>query len=351
MNKFHVAEDPVLPESYRPAMREGDFEVHEQLARTTLDEFTAGMPESTYFNGDGWQAKYVDVRGDDEGDSKRALLLPLPFGNGYSPAMHIRVEAMRRMLPEDVRVLVFPNNSAQEHVHTPFNGREIESDGDAIRMMARRILTITQGAGIERAATIGYSQGASVGAALLRVNGEHNMVNTGTSGAMLVEPANVFDQTPKQLQKRMMKSGIGPLNRAINDSNIPALSEAQHSRGGVDVVRQLYNFATDVRKGAADPVNKELHSSMANDSFLEDLLEAGKRDVLDFSSLVAFMRGSTLTQGFKADIINKKLARAGTQNGIEVVSGYGHEGGDNVILHALMARKALERSLFFGRSS
>lgn len=350
MNKFHIVEDPVLPESYRPEMRDGDFEAHGQLARTTLDEFTAGMTELSVFDGGDWEAKYVDIRGDDEGGSDKAILMPLPFGNGYSPAMHIRVETMRRMLPEDVRVLVFPNNSGSEKTHTPFVEHEVNRDRNAVHMLARRVLTIAENLGVEHAATVGYSQGASVGAALLRINGERNMLNTSASSAMLVEPANVFDQTPKQLKKRMMKSGIGPLNRAINDSNIPALSETQHSRGGADAVRQLYGFATDVRKGAADPVNQELHVAMAKEHFTADILAAEKRDVLHFGTLVAFMGASTLTAGLDTDGLNQILTDAGLGQS-EMVEGYGHEGGDNVILHALMARKALERSLFFGQSS
>jgi pimeloyl-ACP methyl ester carboxylesterase len=317
-------------------------ELVERLQSTTLDDFEKQMvnPRLVRFTQDSIpQLRFVDLRSEDEGFAKKAVVLPLPFGNPYSPAMHIRAKAVQDLLPEDTRVLVFPNNTRKEANYS----FEFLEQHDAVETLGHLILKTCARLKLEEIVVSGYSQGASVGASILRDAPNYD-INVAT--AILGDPADVEQRTPKQLRKAFMGTSLSDLNGAINDSAIPALSEAQLSRGGFDSVRQLMRFA-GVYFDSRIAENVALHESMTSDRFVPNIADAvsANKGTLDAKNLHVVRMGlSKIATAALDEQMSEDPALAGR---LTVVEGYGHEGGDNVFDWAIRMRDAVKKSGFY----
>lgn len=342
---------PNLPPVYQEAFTDRDRKVHENLAHTSLNQFMEEMEQAQIhtlnFDKD-HRIRFVDIRSDDESNPAEAIVMPLPFGNGYAPAMHIRALAMQGLLNEPKRVLMFPNNDHKNAWYEMPNehtlAQYITHENNPLTMSTRELLSETiiravDRLGVGQVDIVGYSQGATIGATVLARSANH----LDTTSAMLGEPANVESRTPKQLQKDFQGDGfkaLNALNQAINDSAIPALTEAQHSSSGlITLIRQLSTLA---KFGISSKLatNKQLHNAMTGEDFVDDLVRAESIGNLPDSRhmLIARMATSLIC----TPNLDERLNESGLSEHLEVIEGYGHEGGDNVILHALMARSAIE---------
>ncbi|MFO0920507.1 MAG: hypothetical protein U0451_02435 [Candidatus Saccharimonadales bacterium] len=319
-------------------------ESFERLQNMTLGQIEEEMPSPRWSfypeYADGLSIRYVDLRAPDEGSSKKAVLNLFPFGNEYTPAMHIRAKLLQETLPEDTRLLLFPNNTDER-----FYSFNRLGQNDAIDELGNMVLAACTRLGVEEVSVVGYSQGASVGASILRQAYNYDI---DTKAAYLGDPADVVNRTPKELKKAFVAGGlsaISALNRAINDSGIPALTEAQLSGGGIDRVRQLIRFA-GLNKVAKVHENELLHESMARDSFVDNIVVAvhdvegtiDRRDV----SVVRMGDSLVCTEDLEQDMESKGLTES-----LTVVEGYGHEGGDNVLDSAVRASQVIAGSDFY----
>lgn len=332
MSKEYI--EPNLPESHKGLFYQEDLVTHERLAATSLSEFTEQMHAanniSVEFN-QNHSIRFIDIRSDDEASSSEAIVMPLPFGNGFTPAMFIRAIALQSLLDEPKRILLFPNNSLGTTWYEPAN-----EAGSMKERLARDIIRATSKTGIERASIVGYSQGATIGASILAQSRSELEIDA----AMLGDPANVENRTSKKLQKDFQGDGFSALkalNKAINDSAIPDLTEAQSSGDGAFIrTRQLLAMGK-FGLGAKSSVNRQLHEDMTKDDFISDLVHAETNELSIKNHLVVVRMRDSLVCTEQLD--NSMIAL--DKSKLEVVDGYGHEGGDNIILHALLARLAI----------
>lgn len=317
-----------LPTEQASLMTPRDYRIAMEWAapETTLESVMDFMGTPSYLDlADGTQQGYVDRNLHLQEDDKEAVALMLPFANGYGPSMDIRASVMQDVL-QNRRVLVFPNNTKDQEWYA--------ATENTAESLAQNAVAVVDSLGIEKLHVVGYSQGATIGALMLKHMPDRFDVSD--SGVMLGEAPNVVKgREAKALSRAFTKGGTKPLNKAINDSGIPALSEAQHARGGIDSVRQLAMFAA-FGLGTNKAVNKQLRESMTGDSFVSNILEA---DQLPARLKIVRMAGSLIC----TDELDGAISASPINNSsLTVVNGYGHEGGDNVILHGLLARQAVE---------
>jgi hypothetical protein len=82
--------------------------------------------------------------------------MPLPFANGFGPAMRIRAQYIQSVMDTPRRMLVFPNNTLAEKWYTLNPEQEASID------LADHILETLAKNGIKKAHLIGYSQAAMI---------------------------------------------------------------------------------------------------------------------------------------------------------------------------------------------
>ncbi|MCA9332742.1 hypothetical protein KDA00_02615 [Candidatus Saccharibacteria bacterium] len=318
-------------------MTDADRAVYEEFAARPLDQFALAMPGTVQANSTipEFATKLVDLRGKNEGDSSRAIVVPLPFGNPYSEAMDIRVRAIQAFMPEDTRILVFPNNTTKETYYSFDKNKQ----NDGLEELSHHVLRACKVLRVSEVAIAGYSQGASLGPQLMM---DAESYDIGVTAAYLGDPANVVQRTPGKLKREFIGTGMGNLNRAINDSGIQALSEAQHSRGGFDTLRQLATIPSVAKSGSVFE-NVALHEAMTNGNFAFEIDAIINNGFDPRQITIARMADSKVCRPeLEADI-----ATIGQEGSLQIVKGYGHEGGDNVIDNALRIRAAFERAGFW----
>ncbi len=285
------------------------------------------------------QVRFVDLRSVDEGSAKKAVVFPLPEGRSYSPEMHIRAKAIQELLPEDTRLIVIPNNTRRESYYSfGFLGQN-----DAVETLGHLILETCSRLKLEDIVVTGYEQGASVSANIINDAANYDI---NISSVILGDPVDVEERTPKQLKEALWGSSLGNLNEAINDCGIPALSEAQCSRRGLDAYKQIFKFF-GVHLDSRVAENVSLHESMTNDNFVDNLHNAvskNNRKIEPANLHVVRMELSKIaTEVLDIQMLEDPLL----SDCLTVVEGYGHEGGDNVIDWALRVRKAVQGSNFY----
>lgn len=349
---------PLLPEEYKDALSDRDLSVHEELSTTSLSQYIECMDEHEVRTSISAKSssgiRYIDIRANEENSGDEAIIMPLPFGNGYSPAMYIRALALQSLLDKPKRILMFPNNTRDDEwyylppeessdhlVNWSFQSPDKVPYDQTKDQLAKAIIFASERAGVEKAHIIGYSQGATIGAAIMSLVGGEFEVKS----AMLGDAPNVSLRTLKGLKKDFQgkgSQGIKDLNKAINDSAIPALSEAQHSYpGAINLAKQMAMFAK-FGLGSMNSINKRLHANMAQPTFTSDLLVADKRSESGVSSMPDARR-LVVARMMASNVCTVALDISYPFNrGLKVIEGYGHEGGDNAILHALLAREAIE---------
>lgn len=320
-----------LPAAYEAQMGDAEYSAFDKLIAPSAAYYADEMPEPQAYHGNlMWDARYVLLRNPEDTDPAATLVVPFPFGNGYTPGQHIRMRAIQLFADAPVDIVALPNNDANEEYQSRFADSELlHTGGDAIAALARRGIAIAHSLKRQNIGVVGDSQGASVGASMLASPEAHDLDIQ--IGASLAEAVDVHRRLPGALWLRFAMSG-GNLDQAVSDSGVPALLEGQ----GVNIL--------EVLQGSVATNNYKLHQSMRGDKLVDRVIRAHEQG--------HWVEGSTLTYMDKSRLVTKRLAETVGKklqaNGIappEIVEDYGHEGMDNVVLRALMARNAITPGL------
>jgi hypothetical protein len=319
-----------LPPSHEHLMTDQDRAIHEEWAAIAYKDVINGMgtPQVVELsNGD--SISVVDKRLKND-EPKEALAVVLPFNNGYTPSNDMRAGFEQAILDAPMRTLIFPTDLAS---------LDVRGEGSVRHRMARNLVEATRRMGVEKLHISGFSMGAMLGAAMMP-DMPSNFDVSGV-GIFLGDTPNETSRSEDQLEDDFTKGGLRNFNKAINDSGLPALSRAQHARGGLDLPQQLFGFARFARSGHK-PFNALLHGAMASSGFASDITVAdhvwrgavGEQP----NPLIIRMAKSLICK----DDLDQEMERIGYE--VDVVSDYGHEGGDNIVLHGLLGREAIRRA-------
>jgi hypothetical protein len=314
-------QDEVLEKHWLEDVRLQDAQ--QRLASIDLDRFWGNMTLPSRPTRED-AASFVDLRHRDEPDSKHAIIMPLPYANGWGPHVAYRAKLLQDSLEVPQRVIVFPNNTAFNTAYTFAKNEELEVSSGRFDAIAHKQFKTLDALGVESFHYIGYSQGASVGAVALKLASKSGYFEAKASG--LFEAPNMIARTKKELSKAFTAGGVKPLNRAVNDSGIPGLSEAQYSRGGLDAPKQLGKFAV-FGLGTLRAANKAIKNGFTYNRFFKEV------DMIDTS--VPVLTGAAL----ETKIADPELV---AERGGIIVNGYGHEMGDNIVVHAIIGKLALQ---------
>lgn len=321
-----------LTQQYAHLMTAADYELHDELAVMSLsemmDDVTDRLATGTFQLGDEGYLRLHEMRAADEATSKQAALLFLPYGNGFSPGMRVRSAVYQRFFPEGMRLLVVGNNTLGETAY------DLPQEGNAAQQLARKTMHAVARLGIEKVHVIGESQGAMVGAFLLDVARDELEV----ASFSLKDAPNTVERTEKQLLKDFQGDGLDALralNIAISHAGLPALVRAQRSGGGLDAVPQAIGMAR-FGLGSLRATNKRMHAAMTERSFVDALRSANAAEFGAHGQVVRYGESLVCT-----DEIYTDLGAAGLRDLLTEVRYYGHEGTDQVILNALLNRRAM----------
>jgi hypothetical protein len=333
-----LPETPVIPDEFLHQAWEQDEllqEAHAKLAALSLENFWTSMPGVTG-PADRSRSAVVDLLPAETADPTTAIAIDFKWENGWRPGTAYGPALLQNSLEVPTRVLVFPHGRGAYTLAR----EELEDvrSGNFDPIAIRRLRT-AEDLGVERIRFISTSEGATVGAAalkLLAVNGSME-----ADFAALIEPANTFGCTPDEKEKAVKAGGLRNLNRARNDSAIPALTEVEHSRGGVDTIRQLISFAPMLFPSRA---GKAAHHGFTYPNFQRDLGMALDRN----EGLHALVVGAADSRIYPPDArkaVRQHLSEYDNAAFYEV-EGYGHKLTDNVIVHALLGKMALNPATY-----
>jgi hypothetical protein len=321
--------DPQLQTSFEGDPRQ--HAAHESLAHASKGELERSMPDLHIVEtANGHRIQYAELASPEaQGDKARILLLP--FGNGYALHTYIRALQIHKSFDDDSRTIIFPNATPGNKPYTLSAEEQAKVATGNLDVVAEKFLRASEALGAKTLELIGFSQGASVGGAAIKRAAENGSV--GITVAHLGEPANVLDRTPKQLQKAFQKTGLGALIKAVNDAGIPALSEYQHTRGGIDTARLLGGLV-GVLQGSKIPENKAMHQAMSHNTFVGDVSEALMLD----PNLKIVLLGAELSTIYPKSVsqqISAELERMfpGRVESIEI-EGRNHAAADNTTEYA-----------------
>lgn len=315
-----------LPESHAHLMTDQDRALHEEWAAMSAEQMLAqpAQHHKVDLGHDNFTSYYLETAKGAERTEAVAVLVP--YTHGYSPFMQMRVRLAQAMLDKPTNFMVFHNgkNAYSFDEKTPI--KEAMAEGVAIAAI---------NAGVEKLHVLGGSQGAMIGGALLRFLPDNFDITD--SGVSLHDAPNVVWREAGQLSKDFKKPGIAPLNKAINDSGLPALSKVQHSRGGFDVPGQLLGFGR-FWVNSHGKQNARLQEAMTKADFVADVaLDPRQPKRLD---IIRNEKSLICTDELTRDIV--RILHDTNGEIVDVVSEYGHEGADNIVLHALLARRAIQ---------
>lgn len=334
--------DIVIPASLQSYADGTFYETVRNFAQRTLSDFVNTMPDAQlYSRYNDAPATHAVVYRPDEFDSKHAVFVLNPFGNGHEPHMDIRHRLMQAVATPHAQVVAFPNNTAQKRYYSlTQQDLAIVAEGDATPL-AESIHATAEEMGLESIYLITYSQGTFVGTALLRLAQQRGVIQI--DKALIAEPTNVIDRTPAELKRAFMKTGLSPLIRAVRDSGIPALTEAQAMRGPRDWLR-LGRGLLGVHSGSKIPENNALHAGMTHRNITRIMGEILAKDfAIDGSHSLRTAITVARAEKSKVTPANSiyKILTAYARDSVEI-EGYGHEAADNVSgVFALLSKMAL----------
>ncbi len=253
--------------------------------------------------------------------------------------MAIRFLHLQTSMPEPTRFIIFPNNGLKDTAYSLSKQEraKITETGDfsPIAVQEMRTLDYLRVTDVRRA---DFSHGAAVGAAMLRMasKGHYNL-----GPSVFTEAPNAIARTNKEISKAFTGDGVKPLNKAINDSAIPAFSEAQRARGGaVDTLRQLGRFANFGLAVYGRAENRAIGSGYKLPCFIGDveiaLLNNPELKVL----FVAGLKSKIMNQAARLRV-EELHERFPTRTDCLGVAGYGHEVGNNVAAYTIIAKLGL----------
>lgn len=322
---------PIVVEGLETYADERFYSAHEILADETIGGTMTRMSRIAAIGSMSTDSIVgVDVRHPDEAEEKHAVLVGYPFANDHQPHMQLRLDLAQRSLEEPIRFIGLPNNAVGNHYYNAEAVDTADIDSGDFAPLANLIGRMIHRQGIERVDLLGYSQGASLFASLIKANRLNGYFNI--RSAMLGDPPNVMDRTKMRLIRDFSSTGTGPFEKAVRDSALETLEDAQAIRFALQKPRQILGLAK-FGLSLTLPENYAILGGMSQDRFVDDM-----------SSAVGVEQG-VVAHAEHSLIAPKSVMAAATfpdQFKTFEIKGYGHEAADNIATHALLAKMAIE---------
>lgn len=335
---------PAVPEVLQDCLDIFAMDAHEEMRRRTLDKVPLATPRLVC-EGDTNATYYVFRpegfgRGRPDYDATKAVVHLYPYANGMDPHMRIRSKLLQDSLIEKKQLIAFPHNTLKNNYYflSPKDKEKVRhSNFDPLSDIVMRSL---DRAGVEEIDIVGYSLGGDIGANLLK-----RAKITGTfavNSVMLGEPTRIVSRSKRQLSRDFREGGFGNFVQAVKDSDLPVLEDAQ----GVRTKKQFPKVAASLAGFAISTIqNKE------NRVIKDGMAASGSNyskffwDATRFPSSVD-IRHSIFAYGAYSKIVPEDVIKNTSRclkDWFTIVElPYGHEAADNVVLHALLAKKAIE---------
>lgn len=306
-------------------------ETHERLQSMSFDQYCATMPDLRGFDAD-TTLKYIDMQPQDA-DPSAAIVVPFPFATGLDPHLAARMEMIQAAAPAPTRLIAFPNtNATQPTISVDKSELRRIANGD-FTPYSDRVFRTLEHLGITSMHLVGYSQGAAIGGHML--SRMPHAFDVKASG--IFEPPNLSEQSLGRLTRSFLATGMGAVHQAIEMSQVPWLGESIKPGNLVQNVTGLLSYARVAITGA----NGAIARGMAHHSLVPDMFEAVSQGT---PLTLARAEHSTVTP---ADPFNKLVTELADHFPDRVdaleVTGVGHEMGDNIVLHGVLAAIALRK--------
>ncbi len=328
---------PTIPQELDHLWAGNIPDTHQAFARLSLADVRRDMATVTPPQSNKATA-YVDLSPTEDHDPTSAVVVPLDFGCGWSPAIALRTQLLQAVLPEPRRVIVIPNNAIGEVSSYAFDKQEqhkVASIGD-LSPLAKRISTTLSHLEIKQVDLVGYSQGAAVGAAVWALENKRGARKLGTAG--LFEAPNAVERTPMTLLRDFLATK--GFDAALQQSALPAFDEIYHMRGGADT---LYRLANDAKYagGVLLSQNRALVRGLAHRQFWHDVDDA----VCDNPDTRIAVVGARDSSVFPQSAMRSAYATAESYPEVRAyqIYRYGHELVGNVAAYALLGLAVLTR--------
>lgn len=334
---------PFIPVELQPQWDGHAREVHSQWQAKSAEDLLASMPEPQVVDlSDGTQARCWVMEPDGDYDERSVLAQSLPHAQGLKPTMFSRTKLAQDLLDKPRLSVVFPNSTKKEPAYTLTAEQQVRvANGDVSPVIEKRLRVLEKlGFATGLLAITGFSDGGQKAAAMAAKASEHYEVEA----VGVFEPPNVMERSAKELRKAFTDGGLKPLQKAVRDSAIPAHSDLffRKYRGILWPAHYLGEFASfGLAQGI--PENKANQQSFCHDNLSEDLLDIRVNQVAA-RLLLANMRDGKIAPTDQMKRIQAESVpwMAGSSPDLVTVSGYGHEGGDNILVHGLLVRLALQ---------
>lgn len=312
-------------------------EIHTRYQGVEYAELKAKLPSLRQFEHSGNSLLYADIKPKAMTIENDALVVALPFASGWAVNRYLRARMAHALAAPDKRLIILPGASiGQESIELTNSNTELVANGD-ISPIAEMDARLLSSLGISSVALVGYSFGAMRVANSASVIGQSaEVTNIG-----VFDPPNAVERTPKQLQKDFQKSRLGDFVDAVRDADIPALSAdfgitESTKQISPRVLKDVVRFGLSSLTG----VNPALRRAMASDSLTSDVSDA--LDVAQSVLLVNAEQSAILPTESAKEVAQELKRRKGFSH-VEVAGKYGHEMGDNILVHGLLAKFALQQ--------
>ncbi|MGF7228467.1 MAG: alpha/beta fold hydrolase [Candidatus Saccharibacteria bacterium] len=304
-------------------------EKHEALRATTLGQYRQTMPEMQSFDPD-TTIRFVDMH-PDSADSATAIVVPFPFATGIVPHMVARMDMIQAASEKPLRLIALPNSAlGVQTISLTRQERGQIASGDFTPYTDRALRTLDH-LGVTRAHVMGYSQGGAIGAHLL---GRLPRTLDGLASG-LFDPPNMARQPLAHLTRGFVATGIRAVHRAMTAAQVPMILESVRAESRRQSTADLLHYAHAATTG----INNALARGMARHAIADDLYAAA-----DHGTPLTLMRGekSTVTPAEPFyDVVERLVADYPDYIHHFEVPEVGHEVGDNIVIHGIMAVIAL----------
>lgn len=329
-------ERPYIPKKFQEQWEGDEFLrlTHEELASLSHQRFADGlMPELPLKEHMG--VSYVDIlpKG---ADAESAIVVPHAFAMGWGTdypqmaAMGLMISAAAR----DKRTVIFPASTRS----TPGPALDKEQrrglvKGD-FKPYAQQMYGVLEALDVTSAHVVGYSQGASTGAALMWYMTHTEGISLQDSA--ILEAPNVGFRSRRQMFLDFVEDSQVDVAQAQKDACIPFMSQPlpqtklQAARGAVGYLRDA--FMTN---------NQCIARGFCTNTLVKDLEPALENS--DARLLLARGTHSTVMSDQSMNELTRQLQSVEAQVKTVEVPQYGHAFGNNAPLLGLLASMAIKR--------
>lgn len=310
-------------------------EAHSRLASLSLNQIVSSMPSSIeYLAKPSEAAGYVLVEPEVDHDPKKAIIVPLQYNRDWDKESAVRIRLFRDILSEPTKIIVFPNRMIGHE--RPYDLSRYSLDvifRGNFSPLAKLYLRTIEELGIEQFSIVGFSQGATLGAATLKEASDYFQLN----GSALIDPPNTVDRTCKKLINDFESPGIHGLLKAIRDVQLPPYSEASFAYESAELLIHLAAFDLSSK---LEP-NHSIEEGFTWPNFESDL----KQFFLKRTSTKLLVASGSESKIAPTEVMRQIMANLSDfsdQLNYLNVFGYGHEICSNILVCALIGRLAVE---------